>query len=158
MADEAISLFHNDRHWRVSHQVLFGAPFMFCQTKTREQASVRYLLRTGEYEKLQSQMSTQLTLWIELLSLRRLFPKPPHQSLFPLKSEAVGKWQLMWDALLTWRAALPRCPSRPSSPICSLGLRAKCQPALMQTQRTMGTQSRNWQGTAGEVAAKEGSL
>lgn len=49
------SQFHNDRQGRVSQQVLFGAPFMFCQTKTREQASVRYLLRIIEYEKLQSQ-------------------------------------------------------------------------------------------------------
>lgn len=35
----------------VSQQILFGAPLMFCQTKTREQASVRYLLRIVEYEK-----------------------------------------------------------------------------------------------------------
>lgn len=44
----------------------------------------------------------------------------------------------MWDALLTPCGRLPRRPSQPSSPICLPGLRAKCQPALMQTQRTMG--------------------
>lgn len=67
--------------------------------------------------------------------------------MFPFKSEAVGRWWFMPDALLTWCAVLPCCPSQPSSPICSLGLRAKCQPALMHTQRTMGTQRRDWQGT-----------
>lgn len=57
---------------------------------------------------------------------------------FHSNSEKVGQRQLLPDALLTWCAGLPRCPSQPSSPICLQGLTAKCQQALMHTQCTMG--------------------
>lgn len=61
----------------------------------------------------------------------------------------------MRDALSTWCAVLPCCPSQPSSPICSQGLRAKCQPTLMHTQRTMDTQCWHWRGTAVKSLLRE---
>lgn len=141
-------------------------PLCFCQTKTREQLPVRYLLRLLEYQKLQSQTLSPFRLWAifppaQLFS-RASFSKLFYQSLFPqdvswkVSDKMTAIAHSGWSP--TWCAVWPCRPSQPSGPICSESLRVKCQLALMLTQRTIGTQCRDWLRAAGEFTAKDGAF